>query len=198
MDPTTERIQRLLDRLRNHEPGAIQELVALSHDRLRKLAAKMLMESFPSINGVREVDSIVSEAYIRLAKALETVDLPTPEDYFRFAAHKVRQTLLDMAEDAKRRRLVPLPTPGEGSSASGAGFDPGMTTLDPAQLAVWTEFHSRVGELPEEVQALFEQCYYLGHTQAQWAAATGEHPRKVSRLWFEATMLLKKYVPEEG
>ena len=203
MNETPADYQRLLDRLRAREPGAIQELVAKAYDRLTRLAAKMMRESFPRVAEVREVDSVVNETYLRLAKALESVDLVTPADFFRFAAHKVRQTLLDMAAAARRgpetltEGAVLSPFGKSDDSGSGGGFDPGMSTLDPAELAVWSELHRQVDGLPEDVKNVFVQHYYLGLTQAEIAAATGEAPKTVSRLWLKATSLLAKYLPKE-
>jgi RNA polymerase sigma factor (sigma-70 family) len=202
MNDTTVAYQHLLDRLRAREPGAIQELVAKAYDRLTRLAAKMMRESFPKVAAVREVDSVVNETYLRLAKALESVELATPADFFRFAAHKVRQTLLDMASASRRWAggsepgVAPLGA-AEDSTGGVAGFDPGMSTLDPAQLAVWSELHRQVDTLPEDVKNVFVQHYYLGLTQAEIAAATGEPPKTVSRLWLKATSLLAKYLPRE-
>ena len=195
MDETND-FEELLDRVRRKEPGAIQELIGRAHTRLCRLAAKMMNVSFSQLVGRREVDSVVSETYLRLAKALEKVDLPTPADFFRFAAFKIRQTLLDMAEEMKGP-LVVTGVPVTDSSGNDLPFDRADSTLNVDTKAMWAELHREVDKLPEKVKEVFTLCYYLGLTQAQVAAVLNEHPREVSRLWFKATVKLRDFIPEE-
>ena len=74
---------------------------------------------------------------------------PTVADFFRLAAHKIRQVLLDMAASAsaaatsarwrlERRQRTPL----EPTAAN--------RTYDPSRLALWTEFHEKVATLDEQ------------------------------------------------
>lgn len=196
MDDTTAEIKSLLERVWDREPGAIQELVARAHGRLCKLAAQIMNVSFAQHVGKREVDSVISETYLRLAKALEKVDLPTPADFFRFAAHKIRQTLLDMVAELKRIPVVTGQLAAD-SSASAPVVDRADSTLNVETKAMWAELHQQVETLPENVKEVFILCYYMGLTQAEVAAILEEHPREVSRLWFKGTIQLKKYIPED-
>ncbi|MCI0703757.1 MAG: sigma-70 family RNA polymerase sigma factor [Planctomycetia bacterium] len=196
MDDTTAEIKSLLERVWDREPGAIQELVARAHARLCKLAAQIMNVSFAQLVGKREVDSVISETYLRLAKALEKVDLPTPADFFRFAAHKIRQTLLDMVAELKRIPVVTGQLAAD-SSASAPVVDRADSTLNVETKAMWAELHQQVETLPENVKEVFILCYYMDLTQAEVAAILEEHPREVSRLWFKGTIQLKKYIPED-
>ncbi len=190
-DDTNADMNRLLERVRRREPGAIQELIGRAHTQLCKLAAKIMNVSFTQLVGRREVDSVVSETYLRLAKALESVELPTPADFFRFAAHKIRQTLLDMVAE----KYMPL---AADTSGSGAGYDRADSTLNVDKKVMWAELHQQVERLPDKVKEVFTLHYYLGLTQAEVAAALDEHPREISRRWFKALIQLKPYIPEEN
>jgi RNA polymerase sigma factor (sigma-70 family) len=175
-------LQGLLDRMNRGDAGARRELLDRACDRLRRLAGTMFARSFPMLRERRELDSVVHEAWLRLFQALEQVEPPTVADFFRLAAHKIRQVLLDMAE-GQRRRVV-----REGSGRGGnAGFDAIALavdqTLDPARLALWSEFHARVANLPEDERKVFELHYYMDLSQAQIAQMLNLHPRKVSYLW---------------
>src|SRR5262249_42012757 len=106
--------------------------------------------------------------------------------FFRLAAHKFRQVLLDMAQRESRRaqrEVLGL------SGAEGTGPIPvsAGTTYDPARLALWSEFHEKVATLSEQERAVFEMHYYLELPQAEIARVMELHPRKVSYLWIAAT-----------
>jgi RNA polymerase sigma factor (sigma-70 family) len=179
-------LQGLLDRLRQGDHEARQRLLERACERLRRLAGRMLHGSFPELARRHEVDSVVHETWVRLLQALDKTEPPTVADFFRLAAHKFRQVLLDMAQNERRRAqrevLGLSGVNGEGPAPSAAG-----TTYDPARLALWTEFHEKVATLNEQERAVFEMHYYLGLPQAEIARVLELHPRKVSYLWIAAT-----------
>jgi len=176
----------LLERLREGDKAARREFLELACGRLRRLAAKILYGSFGGLQARHEVDSVVHETWLRLMQALDKADPPTVEDFFRLAAHKIRQVLLDMADRQRRidRRETFL---SQGDSRfSGAG-EPSNQTYDGARLAQWTEFHSKIDKLDKPEKSVFEMHYYLGLPQAEIARLMNLHPRKVSYLWIAAT-----------
>jgi RNA polymerase sigma factor (sigma-70 family) len=146
----------------------------------------MLHGSFPELARCHEVDSVVHETWVRLLQALDKTQPPTVVDFFRLAAHKFRQVLLDMAQSERRRgQREALGLSGADSQEPSASA--ASTTYDPARLALWTEFHEKVGTLSEQERAVFEMHYYLELPQAEIARVLGLHPRKVSYLWIAAT-----------
>lgn len=174
---TLHRLQSIVGRVRAGDPDARRALLDAACDRLRRLAAHVLAGSFPAVARRHDVDSVVGETWLRLARALETVEPESVEHFFRLAAQKVRQVLLDLVERDRR---------GGGVAALGSASVDGGRTHDPARLSVWTEFHQRAAALPDDERAVFEMHYYLDLPQAEVAAALGLHPRKVSRLWVAA------------
>src|SRR5262245_64870119 len=100
---STSQLQTLLDRLRQGDRQARREFLEQVCERLRRLAAKILSGSFPNLQARHEVDSVVHETWLRLMQALDKTDPPTVADFFRLAAFKIRQVLLDMA--AKQHRV---------------------------------------------------------------------------------------------
>src|SRR5262249_51018037 len=116
----------------------------------------------------------------------EKTDLPTVADFFRLAAFKFRQVLLDMAQRERRRaqhEIIGL----KGRDSEGDTPSIGNSTYDPARLAIWTEFHENVGTLSEQERTVFDMHYYLDLPQAEIARVLDLHPRKVSYLWVAAT-----------
>src|SRR5262249_55933802 len=139
-------LQGLLDRLRQGDREARRLLLERACERLRRLAGRMLHGSFPELARRHELDSVVHETWMRLLQALEKVEPPTVADFFRLAAHKFRQVLLDMAQSERRRgqrEVLGLSAVEKGGPAPAAA----SATHDPARLAMWTEFHEKVATL---------------------------------------------------
>ena len=190
-------LQGLLDRLRQGDRAARRLLLERACERLRRLAGRMLHGSFPELARRHELDSVVHETWVRLLQALDRAEPPTVADFFRLAALKFRQVLLDMAQGERRRAqrevLGLSGAEGGGAAAGGAG-----TTHDPARLALWTEFHEKVAALGEQERTVLEMHYYLELPQAEVAQLLGLHPRKVSRLWVAATETLADSLDAAG
>jgi len=185
-DATVE-LQVLIDRLRQGDRRECRALLERAHGRLRKLAGRILSLSFPALRGRHDLDSIVDETWLRLVQALEKCEPATVTDFFRLAAHKIRQVLLDLT-GRQRRRLGREAAPGgEASSTDNGPAEPSDQSHDPARLALWTELHNTVAALPEQERSVFEMHYYLGFPQTEIARLLGLHPRKVSYLWVAAT-----------
>jgi RNA polymerase sigma factor (sigma-70 family) len=182
----TVELQRLLDRLRAGDQEARREFLEQACSRLRRLAGKILAGSFPNLQRRHDVDSVVHETWLRLMQAMHKADPPTVADFFRLAAHKIRQVLLDMATERQREHHQnETLLPGHDSRAQ--RLEPADQSLDGARLAIWTEFHNKVGQLADAERTIFEMHYYLGLPQAEIAQILELHPRKVSYLWVSAT-----------
>jgi RNA polymerase sigma factor (sigma-70 family) len=191
---TTSQLQTLLDRLRQGDRQARREFLEQVCQRLQRLAAKILFGSFPSLQARHEVDSVVHETWLRLLQALDKSDPPTVADFFRLAAHKIRQVLLDMAQ--KQRRIDQRETflgradsqaTGPPTGTPRGHAESGTHTYDGAKLALWTELHDKAGRLSEPERTVFQMHYYLGLPQAEIGKLLDLHPRKVSYLWIAAT-----------
>src|SRR5262245_32094231 len=167
-------LQGLLERLQQGDRAARQLLLARACERLRRLAGRMLHGSFPELARRHEVDSVVHETWVRLLQALDKSEPPTVADFFRLAALKFRQVLLDMAQSERRRaqrEVLGLSGAGSAGPAPAAA----STTHDPARLGLWTEFHEKVAALNEQERAVFEMHYYLELPQAEIARVLELH-----------------------
>lgn len=182
----TVELQRLLDRLRAGDQEARREFLEQACSRLRRLAGKILAGSFPNLQRRHDVDSVVHETWLRLMQAMQKADPPTVADFFRLAALKIRQVLLDMATQRQREHHQ-NETLMSGNDSLAQRHEPADQSLDGARLAIWTEFHNKVGTLDDAERTIFEMHYYLGLPQAEIAQILELHPRKVSYLWVSAT-----------
>jgi RNA polymerase sigma factor (sigma-70 family) len=153
----------------------------------------MFQRDFPGLRNRHELESVIDETWARLMRALETTRPPTVEDFLRLVAHKVRQVLLDMA-DRQHRHDARLHEGRRDTSGALQSGEPGDTTFEPARLALLTEFHRQVENLPDDQRAVFDLHYYTGFPQAEVARVLGIHPRKVSYLWVAATERLAEWL----
>src|SRR5262245_28174692 len=112
----TLNLQQLIDRIQAGDRPARRELLNRACERLRRLAARMLNESFPALRNRHELDSVVHETWLRLVQTVEKADPPTVADFFRLAAFKIRQVLLDMSE--RQQRLKKREHFGLGASSA--------------------------------------------------------------------------------
>ena len=99
---TTVQLQPLLDRLRQGDKAARREFLELVCAGCAGWRREILSGSFPNLQARHDVDSVVHETWLRLMQALDKADPPTVADFFRLAAHKIRQVLLDMADRQRR------------------------------------------------------------------------------------------------
>jgi len=190
-DCNSTQIEGLIDRLNAGEPDARRLLLEHAYERLCRLANRMLSESFPALKNRHEAHSVVHETWIRLLQALETSQPPTATDFFRLAAHKIRQVLLDLAD--RQRKLVQREVFAlDDNSSVGENGQLFNATHDPRKLAEWTEFHKRVELLETRERAVFEMHFYLEVPQSEIARLLELHPRKVSYLWVAATERLSE------
>src|SRR5262245_53513938 len=170
-DQSTQ-LQRLLDLLRQGDEAAARELVGRAYERLRLLAQCILHRDFPRFDGRHGTASILNATALRLLESLEEFRPVTCRDFFNFAAVHIRRELLGIARRVKRDdEVVGLPEGGPG--------EPAGSTDDPVELAVWAEFHERVGQLTEVEREVMHLHWYDGLTQAETAGVLGISPRMV-------------------
>jgi RNA polymerase sigma factor (sigma-70 family) len=194
-DDSSDELQNLIDRLQRGDDSARRQLLERAHDRLLRIAATIFKEDFPGLQGRHALESVVSEVWMRLAVALQTVHPETVDGFFGLMFQKVRQVLLDMATRQRRDdalgRAVSIDPSDQGRHPAA---DPADTTYEPARLAALTEFHRQVEKLPDDERSVFELQYYGDFSQAEIARIRGIHPKQVSRLWLAATGRLARWL----
>jgi RNA polymerase sigma factor (sigma-70 family) len=188
---TSAELQNLIDRLRCGDDSARRELLQRAHDRLLRIAATLFNEDFPGLRGRHDLESVVSEVWIRLAGALETTQPQTVEGFFGLVFTKVRQVLLDMAKRQRRHEAHRRERDEGGEFSLVESPD---TTNEPGKLALLTEFHEQVKKLPDVQRTVFELRYYGGFSQAEIARMLGLEPKPVSRQWLAATGQLAQWL----
>ena len=139
-----------LDRMREGDSTARQQLIEHACERLRCLTRKMLRR-FPGVRRWEETDDVFVEAVTKLHRALESVQPESPRHFYNLAATQIRRVLMDLA----RRYYGPEglgchhdTAAGTPTAASPKQERPDLSS-EPASLMEWTEFHEQVEALAE-------------------------------------------------
>jgi RNA polymerase sigma factor (sigma-70 family) len=191
---TTIQIQSLLDRLRNGDLSARRPLTERAFERLRRNAALIFRRSFPDFQGRHDPDGIMSDLWIKLDKALESVRPATPAEYFGLARKKTWEVLYDLAVQERQRWGLERPFPPQ-SEADVLVENSGSITYDPVRLEQWNDFHRFADTLVGDEKLVFDMHWYGDITEAEIARELGLSPKKVSRLWIAATERLADRLP---
>src|SRR4051794_28001365 len=94
-DRTIE-IQDRLDRLRDGDQSAREELLVVAGERLSRLARRMLRDNSRVARWV-QTDDVVQNASLQLYRALATVRPDSVRGFFNLAAVQIRRELIDLA-----------------------------------------------------------------------------------------------------
>jgi RNA polymerase sigma-70 factor (ECF subfamily) len=205
-DFSTVQLQRCLDRLNAGEAQGRADLLSCACDRLERLTRKMLKD-YRGVKRWEETGDVLQNALLRLHRALQQIQPPTLRDFFRLAALQVRRELLDLARhyqgpQGQGAHHISQPQHAPGVSGPAAPLhDPADLTTEPSRLALWTEFHRHVDQLPEEEREVFDLLWYQGLTQIEAAQVLGVSDRTVKSRWRAARLRLHEalggQLPEE-
>jgi RNA polymerase sigma-70 factor (ECF subfamily) len=181
-------LQRCLDRAQAGDESGRAELIERAQERLRRLTWRMLAD-FPRLRPWEEPDDVFQGALLRLCRALEEVTPDSVRSFFRLAAVQIRRELIDLARHYFGPGNLAVHV-GAALEDSSPGHDDSDHTLDPERLAVWTDFHRQVEQLPEDEREVFDLLWYQELSQAEAAELLGVDVRTVKRRWQAARLRL--------
>jgi RNA polymerase sigma-70 factor (ECF subfamily) len=198
-DLDTTDLHLYLDRMRQGDAGARDELLQRIQRRLERLCHKML-GSYPEVRRLEETADVFQVAVMRLLKSLDELRPESTRSFYNLAAEQLRRTLLDLAKYYRRARRqaglqVPL-APRQGDD-SAAAPDPVSPDEPPDELARWEAFHEAVFELPALERETFNLVFYGGWPQAEVARLFQVSERQVRRRWHSACIKLAKVIGKD-
>lgn len=184
----TTHLHALIDRLRQGDQAARDELIRMVQGRLQRLAKRMLGD-FPAVRRHTETLGLLDNCLLRMLNALQSVQPASTRDFFRLAAVQMRRELLNLAAQLSRRREVPWENP------QGAESDVGLDVVDHRAVPVehleqWCRFHEEVAALPVEQVEVVCLIFYHGWTRIQIGELLGIDERTVRRRWHAALLHL--------
>lgn len=172
--PPDEGVTRLLHRLRDGDPGALDRLFPVVYDELRRIAGWQMRRE--RAGHTLDATALVHEAYLRLAAGAGL----RPSDRAHFlgiAARAMRQVLVDHA-----RR--------QGAAKRGGGLRRTTITgkdipaeLDPDALLALDQ---ALEGLEERQRRIVEMRFFAGLEETEIAEALGVSTRTVQRDWLRA------------
>jgi RNA polymerase sigma factor (TIGR02999 family) len=185
-------ISALLVRWGNGDQQALDRLMPLVYDRLRRLARAHLRGERSDIS--LEGTDLVHEAYIRLAKQ-HSPDWENRKQFFAFAAHIMRRILVDHARknDADKR----------GGSKVRVPLDEAEETVearDRNELEILSLDHAlnELARLDERQGQIVELRYFAGCSIAETAELLGLSDATIKREWVTARAWLHRAIRQEA
>lgn len=173
MSDESELVTRLLDRWRDGDGQAAEELLPIVYQELRQVAARYLRSE--RRGHTLQTTALVHEAYLRLTGG--ELDIRDRAHFFRIAAQTMRRVLVDYArkQHAGKRIGAHQKVGFEGISLSAAGPDFKILAINEA-LELLSEIHPRQAKL-------VELLYFGGLTQEEAALALDISLSTLARDW---------------
>jgi RNA polymerase sigma factor (TIGR02999 family) len=173
---------RLLEAVRNGQPGAVDQLVALCYRELRQLAHQRLRRT--GANTLLDTTSLVHECYLRLVKVGE-VDTSSRTHFLGYAGKVMRSIIVDLARERLTQRRG-----GNDQQVTLGTEVPDMSTASEQHLLRVDEALRELAVLDERLVQVVEMKYFAGLTWQEIAGVLGVAERTVRRDWQKARVLL--------
>ena len=176
-------VTELLVRWRNGDPAALEELVPLVYDELRRLARSHLRHEAPG-HSIQSA-ALVHEAYLRMVGKTPP-DWQNRAHFFGVAARLMRQIMVDRTR--KLRASKRGAGAGELPLDEAIGLLPHQKSVDLIQLDDALEHLSK---LDERQCRIVELRFFAGLSLEETSVALGISEATVSREWTTARLWLR-------
>ena len=176
------RVTELVIRWRDGDLAALEQLVPLVYDELRKLARSHLRRESPDLN--LQSASLVHEAYLRLA-GKNPPNLQNRAHFFGVAAHLMREILVDRARKIRADK--------RGAGARNISLDEaiGLPHQKNVDLIRLDDALQQLGKLDERQCRIVELRFFAGLSLEETSVAMGISVATVSREWTTARQWLR-------
>jgi RNA polymerase sigma factor (TIGR02999 family) len=183
MTPSSQSITQLLIEWRDGDQTALDRLIPLVHQELRRLAHHYLKQE--RREHTLQTTALVNEAYLKLVDH-KGMHWQNRNHFFAVAAQAMRRILVDHARtrDALKR----------GGGLAMTNLDEAATVADTqaADLLVLNDALDQLAQLDARKSRIVELRYFGGMTLEETAEVVGLSPTTVNREWKRAkTWLLK-------
>jgi RNA polymerase sigma-70 factor, ECF subfamily len=182
-------ITRLLKEGSRGDKGALDELLPLVYQELRRLAEAYM--SRERDNHTLQPTALVHEAYLRLIDQ-KSVDWQNRAQFFGLAAQMMRRILITHAQT--RRRLK------RGGPEERLSLDEAVSffTERDVDLAALDEALSRLESFDPQQGRMVELRFFGGLSVEETAAVMGISPATVKREWATAKLWLKRELSQQN
>jgi RNA polymerase sigma factor (TIGR02999 family) len=183
-------VTQILSQIDSGDPSAVEQLLPLVYEELRKLAAARLAQDRPG--QTLQATALVHEAWLRLVGATKSSPWNGRGHFFGAAAEAMRRILIDRARDRKRLKR-------EGRR--------GRIDLDNIEIALNTQSDDLL-DLDDALAKLaseYAQCaelvklrFFAGLSLGAAAAALGIPRRTADRHWAFARAWLHRELSRDA
>jgi RNA polymerase sigma-70 factor (ECF subfamily) len=181
--PDPDDITRMLQRAQEGDASAINRLMPLVYDELRRLAESYLKRE--RSDHTLQATALVHEAYCRLVRQ-EDVDWRNRDHFFAVAAQAIRRILVDHARGQQRAK--------RGGGCARVGLDESVADEPQRGLDVLAvdEALTRLAALHERQAKIIELRFFGGLSLSAVATYLGVSPRTVDGDWSMARAWLRR------
>jgi len=175
----------LRDTHRNGAPQAMEELIPLIYDELRRLAHKALRREWGS--STLNTTELVHEAYLNLSGG-SSHNWPNQAEFLKISAHVMGEVLIQHA----RKRTAKKRDPGIRTD-----IDPDNLPLDNDLALLIHEALKELKRADEDQAMIVKLFYYGGLTTEEVAKVMSMSPSTVKRHWAFARAWLRRHINDE-
>ncbi len=182
-------ITRLLLAWGNGDQAALEELMPLVYDELRKVAARHLRRQRPG--HTLQTTALVNEAYLRLIDS-SRVQWQNRAHFFAVSATLMRRILVDFARERQNLK--------RGGAAERVSLDEALVVAPErsADLLALDEALNRLAALNPRQAQVVELRYFGGLSEEEAAEALKVSLRTVQRDWNLARLWLYRELSQGG
>ncbi len=187
MSEDRELVTRLLQQWSSGDKEALDELMPLVYQQLRKLASRCLRDERP--DHTLRATALVNEAYLRLVDA--KVEWQDRVHFFAIAARLLRRILVDHAKAHRSQK--------RGGGADKIPLDEAIVVAPGAseELLELDDALKRLADQDQRKSELIELLFFGGLTYDEAAAALGVSPATVHRELVMAKAWLHRELARE-
>ena len=182
--PREHEITDLLKAWSNGDSEALEKLVPLVDDELKKIAHAYMLRERPG--HTLQTTALVNEALIRLIGG-ERIDWHSRKHFYALVARRMRQVLIDYAN---KRLAAKGPGGTEHVDLENAVISPQMSE----ELRLLDEALKKLAKFDELKSAIVEYRYFGGYTLKEVAELLNISEAKVEREWRFTRAWLKKEI----
>jgi len=182
-EPRSDRATRCLEQITRGDQHAVQELMPLVYDELRRIAARYIGRERPG--QTLQATALVNEAFVRLVGE-KARGFENRAHFVAIAALSMRQILV---QRARARRAAK-----RGGAPERVTLDDGLlpSSAVPIDVLALDEALTRLGEVDPVQARIVELRYFGGLTIEETAQALRSSPATVKREWAMARAWLKR------
>jgi len=182
--PPPKDVTRLLVDWGNGDQAALDELIPLVYDELRRMAGRYMRRE--SKGHTLQTSALVNEAYLRLVNQ-KSVQWQNRAHFFGVAAHLMRRILVDHARSRSRAKR------GGGAQMVSLA-DQAVISKEVADVIALDDALKNLAEMDPRKSQIVEMKFFGGLTTEEVAEVLKVTSRTVEREWRKAKAWLNRAI----